>query len=52
MPERSASIAKITHPRIRGVFPRERLYDLLDDCREYPLTWISAPAGSGRRNVL
>jgi ATP/maltotriose-dependent transcriptional regulator MalT/DNA-binding SARP family transcriptional activator len=52
MPERSASIAKITRPRIRGVFPRERLYGLLDEMRQYPVTWISAPAGSGKTTLV
>jgi hypothetical protein len=28
-----ASIAKITRPRVKGIFPRKRLFDLLDDSR-------------------
>ena len=52
MPERSPPIAKITRPRIRGVFPRERLFGLLDETREYPVTWISAPAGSGKTTLV
>ena len=52
MPERLAPIAKITRPRIRGVFPRERLFGLLDETRQYPVTWISAPAGSGKTTLV
>ena len=52
MYERLATIANITRPRIRGVFPRERLFGLLDETREYPVTWISAPAGSGKTTLV
>ena len=51
MPVRPPPIAKITRPRIRGVFPRERLFGLLDETRKYPVTWISAPAGSGKTTL-
>jgi LuxR family maltose regulon positive regulatory protein len=51
MPERPTPIAKITRPRIRGVFPRERLFALLEETRKYPVTWISAPAGSGKTTL-
>ena len=36
MSERPPPLAKITRPRIRGVFPRDRLFGLLDETREYP----------------
>jgi LuxR family transcriptional regulator, maltose regulon positive regulatory protein len=52
LPERSPPIAKITRPRIRGVFLRERLFRLLDETRTYPVTWISAPAGSGKTTLV
>ena len=52
MTEGLAPIAKITRPRIRGVFPRERLFGLLDETRKYPVTWISAPAGSGKTTLV
>ena len=51
MSERLAPIAKITRPRIRG-FSRDRLFGWLDETREYPLTWISAPAGSGKTTLV
>jgi LuxR family transcriptional regulator, maltose regulon positive regulatory protein len=45
-------IAKVSSPRIRNVIPRHRLFELLDSCREYPVTWISAPAGSGKTSLV
>ncbi|MBI4768395.1 MAG: hypothetical protein HY787_28020 [Deltaproteobacteria bacterium] len=52
MSVRPPPLAKITRPRIRGVFPRERLFGLLDETRKYPVTWISAPAGSGKTTLV
>ena len=52
MTERLAPIAKITRPRIRGAFPRERLFRSLDETRRHPVTWISAPAGSGKTTLV
>ncbi len=45
------SLAKITRPRISGVFPRKRLFELLDVLSEYPITWVSAPGGSGKTTL-
>jgi LuxR family transcriptional regulator, maltose regulon positive regulatory protein len=52
MPVRPPPITKITRPRIRGVFSRERLFGLLDETRKNPVTWISAPAGSGKTALV
>ena len=52
MQERRSSIAKITHPKTSGVFPRERLFRLLDEFRASPVIWISAPAGSGKTTLV
>lgn len=41
-------IAKITRPEITGTFPRKRLYRLLDQAREVPITWVSGPPGCGK----
>lgn len=46
------SIAKITQPRCTGVLGRTRLFRLLDACRRHPVTWISAPAGSGKTTLV
>ena len=51
-PDRRLSIAKITPPKTTGVFPRKRLFRLLDECREFPVTWVSAPAGSGKTTLV
>jgi LuxR family maltose regulon positive regulatory protein len=51
-PERWSSMAKITHPKTSGVFPRKRLFRVLDECREAPVVWVSAPAGSGKTTLI
>jgi len=45
-------IAKITRPRAIGIFPRKRLFRLLDTFRKYPVIWISGPAGSGKTTLV
>ena len=52
MKGQGASIAKITHPDIAGVFPHKRLFRLLDEGMKQPVTWISAPAGSGKTTLV
>ena len=47
-----ALIAKITPPKTSGVFPRKRLFRLLDECRKSPVVWVSAPAGSGKTTLV
>ena len=49
---RKASLAKISRPRLFGVVPRERLFDLLDDNRGRPLIWIAAPPGAGKTALV
>lgn len=51
MLKRNATIAKITRPKIEEIFPRERLFKFLDDGCKRPLTWVSAPAGSGKTTL-
>jgi len=51
-PERWSSIAKITHPKTTGAFPRERLFRLVDELRESPVIWVAAPAGSGKTTLV
>jgi LuxR family maltose regulon positive regulatory protein len=45
-----ASLAKITRPRYKDVFRRERLFAQLADARS-PLVWISAPPGAGKTTL-
>jgi len=50
--QRLAVPAKISHPRVLNVIQRRRLFNLLDKNRGKPLTWISAPAGSGKTTLI
>jgi LuxR family transcriptional regulator, maltose regulon positive regulatory protein len=43
---------KIMPPRLHRVVPRERLFHLLDTLSDYPVTWISSPAGSGKTTLV
>src|SRR3990167_1310 len=52
MAKKSASIAKITYPRITGVFPRKRIFHLMDTGLDYPVTRVSASAGSGKTTLV
>lgn len=44
-------VAKITRPHYAHVFPRQRLFHLLDD-RRYPIIWVSAPPGAGKTALI
>ena len=44
--------AKITRPVPRGTFPRKRLFRLLDEARDLPVTWVSGPPGSGKTTLV
>jgi LuxR family transcriptional regulator, maltose regulon positive regulatory protein len=46
------TLAKYTRPKQVGVLPRERLYTLLDQARQCPLIYVSAPAGAGKTTLL
>jgi LuxR family transcriptional regulator, maltose regulon positive regulatory protein len=47
-----APIAKINRPRLSEVFPRKRIFRLLDLAVERPIVWVSAPAGSGKSTLI
>ena len=49
---RKLTIAKITRPRLSGAIARERFSRLLDDLRHLPVTWVAAPAGSGKTTAI
>ena len=50
--DKAFSLAKITHPKITGVFPRERLFRTIDEKRNRPVVWISGPGGSGKTTLV
>jgi ATP/maltotriose-dependent transcriptional regulator MalT len=45
-------IAKVTHPTLTKVLPRERLFTLLDRKRQRPVIWVSGPPGSGKTTLV
>jgi DNA-binding SARP family transcriptional activator len=47
----SVSPAKITRPSSPGVFPRHRLFRLLDLSRHQPIIWITGPPGTGKTTL-
>lgn len=52
MINKGLTIAKITRPRLSGIAFRERLFHLLDEGRKKPITWVAAPAGSGKTTLV
>ena len=48
----TASAAKITRPKISGIFPRARLFTELDSLQEKSVTWISSPPGAGKTTLI
>lgn len=45
-------LAKLTRPALSGVYPRTRLFRLLERASRSPVVWISAPAGAGKTTLL
>ena len=43
-----AALAKVNRPWLPTAFPRQRLFQRLDELAERPCTWIGAPAGYGK----
>ena len=46
------ALAKITRPSPEGIFPRERLFHLLDRSCLNPVTFVSGPPGSGKTSLV
>lgn len=44
--------AKIARPILSGIVQRHRLYTLLDQGAGKPVTWLSAPGGSGKSTLV
>jgi LuxR family maltose regulon positive regulatory protein len=45
-------MAKGTRPILTGVFPRKRLFSLLDRMRRRPVIWVSGPPGCGKTTAV
>jgi len=45
-------MSKITRPILTGVFPRKRLFGLLDRMRKHPVIWVSGPPGCGKTTLI
>jgi ATP/maltotriose-dependent transcriptional regulator MalT/DNA-binding SARP family transcriptional activator len=45
-------MGKGTRPILTGIFPRKRLFGLLDRMRGRPVTWISGPPGCGKTTAV
>jgi DNA-binding SARP family transcriptional activator len=46
-----AALAKVNRPWLPAVFPRERLFQRLDDLADRPCVWIGAPGGYGKTTL-
>lgn len=49
---RAPRFAKISAPQLRNVYPRERIFSLLDQASGHRAIWISAPAGFGKTTAV
>jgi ATP/maltotriose-dependent transcriptional regulator MalT len=49
---RRTPLGKTTRPLLAEILPRERVFALLDEAREMPLTWVSGPPGSGKTTAV
>ena len=45
-------MAKVSRPIIKDVYPRKRLFRLLDHRRERPVIWVSGAAGCGKTTLV
>ena len=45
-------LAKVTRPKVTGIFPRERLFRLMDTGRSCPVLWITGPPGAGKTTLV
>ena len=52
MRKKNIPLAKVTRPKVTGVFPRERLFRLMDTGRNCPVLWITSPPGAGKTTLV
>ncbi|MDH4324467.1 MAG: hypothetical protein OEW90_10050 [Betaproteobacteria bacterium] len=51
-PRRRTPLGKTTRPLLSEILPRERVFGLLDEASDMPLTWVSGPPGSGKTTAV
>jgi LuxR family maltose regulon positive regulatory protein len=51
-PAAAVKPAKITPPRLRNIYQRERVFELLDQRVDRQVLWVSAPAGFGKTTAV
>ncbi len=51
MARKTPQLAKLMRPRLHKAVARERLFELLDEKREYPVVWIVGPPGAGKTTL-
>ena len=44
--------AKISRPKLREIYPRKRVFDIMTKSRKYSAMWICGPAGSGKTTAV
>ena len=49
---RRKPLGKTTRPLLSDILPRARVFALLDEARDVPITWISGPPGSGKTTAV
>ena len=52
MRQKARSLAKVSRPQLKQYLSRGRLYGLLDGLRQYPVIWVSGPAGCGKTTLV
>ncbi|MCX5909538.1 MAG: AAA family ATPase, partial [Deltaproteobacteria bacterium] len=45
-------MGKVSRPILTGIYPRKRLFALLDRMRERPVIWVSGPPGCGKTTLI
>lgn len=51
MPKKQPAIAKLSLPELRGIQPRDRLFQRLDEYRSFPVIWLHGPPGAGKTSL-
>lgn len=46
------SLAKTTRPILGGIYPRRRLFRVLDHARKRPLIYVAGPPGAGKTSLV